>query len=468
MLLVLLTATVAVGTITFPSYTSYDATYSLLWGREIIHGTLPSFGAYRAPTEHPLSLVFGAFFALFGRAGDRMMLLATLGSFIVMVAGLYRLGREAFTTLVGIVAAVVICTRFDFPFLAARGYIDIPYLALLLWAASLECSKQRRGTPVLVLLTLAGLLRPEAWILAGFYWLWLFPALSWRQRFTTALLVASAPVIWIATDYVVTGDPLFSQNHTTTVSEELGRQKGIAEIPGQTLLFMEQLLKLPVLVVAVVGTVLAVVLTPMRSRVPLALLAIGLGTFLLLSLGGFSVINRYLLLPVVVLMLFAAFAGAGFTLINKGALRTGWAAASALAVVFVVVWTVLRVDVSRLVSELRFRGDSVPALTNLLDRPAVRAAAKCGPVLTSNHRLVPSVRWIMNLPADRVFARSDLASAAKVKNGIVLLAAGRSVFLRGGLDPEHPTAEDALRNLPPAGYQPIASNELYAVYGRCS
>ncbi len=467
-LLVLLSVTVAVGTFTFPSYTSYDATYSLLWGRELLHGDLPSFGAYRAPTEHPLGLVFGAFFALFGRAGDRLMLLATLGSFIVMVAGLYRLGREAFTKLVGIAAAVVICTRFDFPFLAARGYIDIPYLALLLWAASMESAKTRRGTPVLVLLTLAGLLRPEAWIIAGLYWLWLFPVLSWRERFTSALIVASAPLIWTATDYIVTGDPLFSQNHTTTVSEELGRQKGIAEIPNQTLLFMEQLLKLPVLIVGVIGAILAAVMAPRRSRVPLALLVIGLGTFLLLSLGGFSVINRYLLLPVVILMLFAAFSAAGFTLLNKGGLRTGWATASGLGIVFIIVWTVLRVDVGRLVSELRFRGDSVPALTSLLDRPEVRAAAKCGPVLTSNHRLIPSVRWIMDLPADRVLARSDLASSANVKNGIVLLAAGRSVFLRGGLDPEHPTSEDALRNLPPDGYQPIASNELYAVYGRCS
>ena len=225
---------------------------------------------------------------------------------------------------------------------------------------------------------------------------------------------------------------------------------------------------LPVLIVGVIGAILAALMAPRRSRVPLALLVIGLGTFLLLSLGGFSVINRYLLLPVVALMLFAAFSASGFTLLKKGGLRTGWATASGLGIVFIIVWTVLRVDVGRLVSELRFCGDSVPALTSLLDRPEVRATAKFGPVLTSNHRLVPSVRWIMDLPADRVFARSDLASSAKVKNGIVLLAAGRSVFLRGGLDPEHPTSEDALRNLPPDGYQPIASNELYAVYGRCS
>ena len=120
-----------------------------------------------------------------------------------------------------------------------------------------------------------------------------------------------------------------------------------------------------------------------------------------------------------------------------------------------------------LTSELKFRGDSVQALTSLLDRPDVRAAAKCGPVLTSNHRLVPGVRWIMDLPSDQVIARSDLPQAAKVKSGIVVLAAGRAVLLRGGLDPENPTAEDTLRNLPPEGYRPVAANELYSVYARC-
>ena len=40
-------------------------------------------------------------------------------------SGCTALGRTAFTPLVGVVAAVLVITRFDFPFLAARGYIDI-------------------------------------------------------------------------------------------------------------------------------------------------------------------------------------------------------------------------------------------------------------------------------------------------------------------------------------------------------
>ena len=77
-------------------------------------------------------------------------------SFVALVIGVYKLAREAFTPLVGLVAGALICTRFDFPFYAARGYIDIAYMALVVWAAVLEARSPRRGTSVLLLLALAG------------------------------------------------------------------------------------------------------------------------------------------------------------------------------------------------------------------------------------------------------------------------------------------------------------------------
>ena len=36
---------IVAGTIVFPTYTNYDSTYSLLWGRELLHGHLPTFDA---------------------------------------------------------------------------------------------------------------------------------------------------------------------------------------------------------------------------------------------------------------------------------------------------------------------------------------------------------------------------------------------------------------------------------------
>src|SRR3954465_2375117 len=165
-----------VGFFVFPTYPVYDSYYSLLWGRDVLHGQMPVFDGFRYPTEHPLSIVAGAVLSLFGQAGDRLWVLMILATFLALVAGVYRLGRLASTPLVGAIAAALLLSRFDYPFLAARGYIDIPYMAPALRAAVLEGSRPRRGTPVFLLLALAGMLRPEAWFLAALYWCWM----AWR------------------------------------------------------------------------------------------------------------------------------------------------------------------------------------------------------------------------------------------------------------------------------------------------
>ena len=171
----LLCVATAIGFFVYPTYPNYDSYYSLLWGREVLDFQLPGFEGFRVPTEHPLAIVAGMVFSPLP-GGDRLFIAAILASFLWLIWGVYRLGRTAFTPLVGGVAALLTLTRFDFGFLAARGYIDIPYMAIVVWAAALEAARPRRGVPVLLLLAAAGLLRPEAWVLSGLYWLWL----AWR------------------------------------------------------------------------------------------------------------------------------------------------------------------------------------------------------------------------------------------------------------------------------------------------
>src|SRR5271154_7148667 len=69
-------------------------------------------------------------------------------------------------------AALLILSRFFDEHLAAQGYLDISYVALIVWAVALEVERPRRGVPVFVILAAAGLLRPDAWVLSGVYWLW--------------------------------------------------------------------------------------------------------------------------------------------------------------------------------------------------------------------------------------------------------------------------------------------------------
>ena len=110
----------AVGFFVFPTYPNYDSYYSLLWGREVIHLDTPVFEGFRIPTEHPLSIAVGAVLALFGQVGDRIFIALIFASFLWLIWAVYRLGRIAFTPLVGGLAALLLLTRFDFAFLAAR------------------------------------------------------------------------------------------------------------------------------------------------------------------------------------------------------------------------------------------------------------------------------------------------------------------------------------------------------------
>src|SRR4051794_40110025 len=396
------------GYLVYPTYPNYDSYYSLLWARELLHLQPLSFDGYRTPTEHPLSILVSIPFVLLGQGGDRVFLFVIVASFVALAAGLYRLGRLSFGALVGGVAALLLVTRFDFPFLAARGYIDIPYMALVVWAAALEVARPRRGLPVFLLLTAASLMRPEAWILIGLYWLWFAWKATWRERILYAGLAAVGPLVWFGLDAIVTGDPLFSLHHTSDTAEELGRAKGLGAVPSSTKDFLQRLDKVPVVVGAVAGGLLALWCAPRRIWMPLILFVSGVGTFVMVGIAGLSVIERYLLVPSLMVMIFAGVALGGWAMLREGAglRRAGVLGAGAL-VVFGVLFTAFRVNVSKLDAELRFRGDAHAALSRLLDQPAVKRAERCGAISVPTHKLIPDVRWLADKRAGRVVARSD-------------------------------------------------------------
>src|SRR3984885_14210638 len=144
-----------IGYFAFPTYPTYDSFYALLWGRDLLHLHLPDFRVYRGPTEHPLAIAFGMLCSIFGDGGARLMVLGSIGSFVAVVAGMYRLGRLCFGPVVGLVAGLLVLSRFFIENLAAQGYLDISYVALIVWAVVLEVERPRRGTLGFVLLAAA-------------------------------------------------------------------------------------------------------------------------------------------------------------------------------------------------------------------------------------------------------------------------------------------------------------------------
>jgi hypothetical protein len=482
-----------IGFFAFPTYPTYDSYYALIWGRDLLHLHLPDFQVYRAPTEHPLAIAFGVLMSIFGHGGDRLMILGAIGCFVALVAGLYRLGRLTFGPVVGGIAAIVLCTRFDYEYYAAQGYLDFAYMALVVWAAAFEAERTRRGTLVFVLLALAGLLRPEAWLLSGVYLLWCAwpraaawlrrgvqrariptPIPAWRRLLGYAALTAAGPVLWACVDWVVTGDPTYSLHSTTGLAEELGRTQGLANIPGSTWQFMVRLDKLPLVLAAVAGVAIAVVMVPRRTRVPLALLVTGLLTFALLGAAGTSVIDRYLLTPAVLVMLFGAVAIGGWSMLEPGTtLRRVWMAGAALVVLYGVIAAATTLSLTSIESELAFRNESHQALARVLDNPVVRGDLKrCGALSLPNHKLMPDARWILDEGPHAIVARSEaradaqkgaLALRERISRGVAIYPTGSAVFRQAIVDAN----DDPRDQVPLPGFTRVLTSQYYAVYARC-
>ena len=209
---------------------------------------------------------------------------------------------------------------------------------------------------------------------------------------------------------------------------------------------------------------LAVALTPRRALMPLALFLVGAGTFALVGLAGLSVIDRYLLVPSLCVMVFAAVFIAGWTMLREGsAWRRLWAAGAAGLVVFGIVFTATRVNLEQLHKELRFRGDAHVALASVLRDPAVVRALRCGPVYVPNHKLIPDVRWILDRPRSGVVARSS-DEVGEPRRGVALLVHDRPALFKQALVTD---ADEAADNLPPAGFTRAATSRYYGAYVHC-
>jgi hypothetical protein len=159
-------------------FPNYDTAYSLVWGADLAHGRLPDYGVPVAPTPHPLATFAGLLATPLGDAAGPATVVLALVCLGALGWVTYALGAVWFGRAAGLLAAAIVLTRQPVLSFGVRAYMDIPYLVLVLAALLVEARRPRAGLPVLLLLALAGLLRPEAWLFSAAYllWLWLDPA----------------------------------------------------------------------------------------------------------------------------------------------------------------------------------------------------------------------------------------------------------------------------------------------------
>ncbi|MEA2190249.1 MAG: hypothetical protein QOI73_370, partial [Solirubrobacteraceae bacterium] len=127
-----------------PTYPDYDAYQHLIWGRDLLHGTSPGFETFAAPTQHPLYLALAALLSLAGQDADRLLVLGTILSLAALVAGAHALGHALFGRWPALLGAVFVGSSFAFLLYAVRAFVDVPFLALVVWAAALEARRPRR------------------------------------------------------------------------------------------------------------------------------------------------------------------------------------------------------------------------------------------------------------------------------------------------------------------------------------
>jgi hypothetical protein len=371
-------------------FLNYDTAYTLLWGNDLVHGRMPDATVPFAPTPHPLATLVAAVASLVG-ADFAEALFEVLAFLALGILGwlVYALGRAWFNSATGIVAALIVLTREPIFSYGVRAYVDIPYICLLLGALLVETRRARAGTPVLVLLALAGLLRPEAWLFALAYVIWL-----WRGGALTRTHIAlfiGAPLLWALSDLAVTGNPLHSLTGTRSTAADLGRVTGLQHVPTTLPRRLGEILREPVLFGAAVGGVLS--LWRLRTRGPLLGAAAGVLAvlaFCVLAGAGLSILTRYLLAPATILAIFAAAAICGWTLLpREDPWRLRWAVLGLITALGCIAFIPSQVE------RLRNTRSALVTQTRILDElhelVDYYTLADCGPLTVPNRRAVPQV-----------------------------------------------------------------------------
>jgi hypothetical protein len=404
-----------------PWYLNYDARYALLWARDLVHGLKPDYTDDFAPTPHPLETAVSVLATPFGDSGDQIMLWLILLSFGLLVWLTYRLGAELFSPWAGAVAALVVLTRPALLRDALLGYQDTAFAVLIVAAVLLEVRRRRRGEAVLALLVVAGLMRPEAWVLGGLYVLWMWPAADNRRRVRLAALAVLAPLLWALADWFVTGDPLHSLHGTAKLAEAVDRRREIGQAPYWTAQYFGYTLREPLVLGIPIG--LAFAWRYRRHELLLVLAVVGamIAVFVVGPLFGLPLIGRYVRTPSVLLGLFYGLAVCGWLVLKDPRARRLWGGLGILAATLSIVFLPWHVGMLADLERRRDRdGTMYVALRDAARAPAVRdAVAGCGGrISAADHRPLPHLRYWLGTDPGTV---GTVAAGASPLRDVLLL-----------------------------------------------
>jgi hypothetical protein len=488
---------------------NYDTLYALVWGQQLAGLHTPRYDIAIAPTPHPLVEALGFLLSPVGASGMEAVTVA-LGFLALAGCGwvVYRLGAIWFGRAAGALAAVLLLTRVPVLSYGVRAYVDLPYLLLVLsavlvgmprpkpsahdlpasaganpdrptsdsptsdWPTSDRptpdppaCDLPSGGSPVLALalLALAGLLRPEAWMFSGLYWLYLALWHRSERRVLAwlALLVASAPVLWLLSDLLVTGELFWSLTNTRHTATELARETGIAKVPEYIPRRIGEILRPSVLVGAAFGGIVALLWLRKRALVGAVVGVVAVVVFAAFASIGLPINTRYAFLAAALLCVFCGAGVFGWTqLPATDRHRKWWMAGGALVAVALLASVPGQYRAAnRELADLRRQQSIQNELLALVDNHTI--ALRCGPVGVPNHRPLP----LLALHLDASPASVVSAQQQTIVRGVYVDPATMAVETDYVLDRKDPPVP---RSSVPAGFTPAGGNAAWRIYRRCA
>jgi hypothetical protein len=396
-----------------------------------------------------------------GQAATTVVLVGAFAALGALGWVVYRLGAEWFNPAAGALAAAIVLTRRPVLDFGSRAYVDIPYVALVLGALLVETRRPRAGVPVLVLLAVAGLLRPEAWLFSVVYLAWMWRAPRARSPLLVVLALA-APVLWALSDLAVTGDPLHSLLGTRDTAQTLERITGLGHVPLTAPRRLGEILREPVLFGAAGGGILALLWLRGRARLGAAAGVIAIVAFCVLATAGLPILGRYLLLPAAILAIFCGAGAFGWACLPRGdPRRRPWAWFGVATLVLLVVFTPAQVDRVRALRHALARQDTIQSdLAALVRVPPGAIRASCAPVTVPNHRPVPLLALFLDTDPTAIVS----AQEERPRRGTWVTPASPSVAHDYILDPRDLDKRIAP---PPVGMRLAGADASWRVFTRC-
>jgi hypothetical protein len=463
-LLVVSAGAAALRLISGVGFANYDTLYALAWGGQLSRGQTPAYDLAIAPTPHPLLEALGLVLAPLGpRAAEQVTV--ALGFLALSGCGwlVYRLGAQWFGRLAGALAAVVLLTRTPLLSYGVRAYVDVPYLLLLLGALLVESGRRRAGVPVLALLALAGLLRPEAWAFSGIYWLYLVrgraPGAGRAELAWTGLLAVCAPIVWVLSDLAITGEPFWSLTNTRHTAHTLGRITGIANVSEYVPRRIGEILRPPVLAGAAIGGVLSLLWLRRRALMGAIAGIIAVAVFAAVGAAGLSINTRYAFPTAAILCVFYGAGAFGWTQLARGErARRWWMVAGAAIVVALAAYIPAQYrsvhrELDKLARQQSIRGD----LLALVDAHAL--SLRCGPIGVPNHAPIPLLALYLQAGPQHVIS----AQVGSISSGEYVDPASKEVEESFVLDPRDPHLPVSV----PPGFHEVHANRSWLIFQRC-